>query len=136
MAEPLSHILRERLPWSTFDRTECGKDPSEFASVFTLEEAITKVKGLGVQRAAFVMCMNCWHTTERHAGSRSDPLQALERVSPYGPYADRCRAEIRAVALLIEAHREEFEGAVEGILGTSNLAEKRTARRVRSAGLR
>jgi hypothetical protein len=126
VAEPLDHVRRPGLPWRAADDdlTECGRPVVDVAAVVTAEEMQAKVARLGKTRAAMTSCMTCWSTAERNAAYHSrlrsvpsswdtNPSEVLRRWIPYGyggsPEAAVLDAELRAIARLIEAHREDFD---------------------------
>lgn len=142
--EPLKHILRPNVPWRADALTECGKEASEFASVITADEAVAFAKEHGRQRSAFVFCMTCMSTCERHSAVgpargqatdwRRDPIEVMQRYLSGNRYwrdADmrtRIFAELHAIGALIEAHREEFDDYVQGATDATNLSVRRTAK--------
>lgn len=122
MKEPVDHIARPRLPWrsSDADITECGYDASKVKTVSRAEFS-DRLKNLGQQRTAMLMCMTCSDTASRWSDWESDPRQALdreiswERGERYRARTDRgyrLHDELRAIAALIEAHREEFDAHI------------------------
>lgn len=131
MSDPMDHIERPRPPWRNDHQTECGRDVSEFASVLTRDEAVAKVKKQGQQRAAMSTCMTCWSTAERHGDWANDPAGVIAREPRWsrGPGAERWKTELRALGLLYEAHRDEFDAVMAGLADTSSIADKRAARR-------
>lgn len=138
------HVLRAGLPWRTeAPLTECGRDATKLpaADLLTRDEARAKVKAWGARRSALVICMSCADTTNRWPTWDQDPVSAIERAGRgYGfrghPTPDRrelLARELRAIALLIDAHPDEFTQAVEGLSETTQLADHRRdrARRAR-----
>lgn len=154
---PVDHLPRTPLPWRTAaDRTECGKpisdfEPSRIISVATLER---RIQDMGKQRAAFTACMTCMSTADRwrNREGRSGPIEGIVREfeglqwaspPPRDPTArrgeeaartwarkQRAIAELEAIAALVTAHRDEFDGYLAGLADTTSLA---AARRKRSA---
>lgn len=140
--EPLHHIERSRLPWHDERKTECGLDPSTMPT-WTRDEAIAQSRKLGRQRFSLFCCMTCAHTVERHATWDQDPASCLVRFAErntlrrWGGYTEnedaaRFAAELRAIAALIEAHRDEFDETVAGLLDTTSLDAARTAKQART----
>ncbi|MFA7296313.1 MAG: hypothetical protein WC211_03880 [Dehalococcoidia bacterium] len=123
--EPLAHIARSPLPWRdpTDNDTECGKPVSEFAKVITWGDAVALVNKHGQQRAAFMLCMTCAQTSERHGwranGSRhgqltfdDSPTARIERE--FGKRREQSDRELRAMAELVKRHRQEFDDLLAG----------------------
>ena len=119
----VSHVQRPQLPWETTRKTYCGKDPEQFKSVISLDAAQHRFKEVGRKRATYELCVTCVETANRASSFDLSPCQAVAHV-----YANRWwragdhpteTAELRAVALLIEAHREEFDEAIAALLDTS-----------------
>lgn len=156
---PVDHIARLPLPWRTeADYTECGKPLADYATdrLVTADEVQARIKRIGKQRAAFTVCMTCADTVFRWSGSGGrNVLGAIEREIQATQYAspphpgestrDRSRsermwarrqrleAEVEALAALVAAHREEFDGYLAGRADTVSLADRRQARRLRGA---
>ena len=116
--DPVDHILRPQLPWRTDGGiTECGYNAAK-VSTLTREEYFERVKSLGQRRAAMMTCMTCSDTASRW--KTYDPRQAMQREltwevgNGYGRPKRGCRlrAELLAIAALIEAHRNEFESHI------------------------
>jgi len=108
--------------------TECGYDASK-VKVVSRDEFFQRLKDLGQQRTAMLMCMTCADTARRWKTWSDDPLQALgreiewERGGYYRSREDRghrLKDEVLAIAALIEAHRDEF-------LSIINASEERRA---------
>lgn len=135
-SEPLAHILRPPLPWRdpADEDTECGHKSSEFARVLTGAEAISKIKAEGKRRASLDMCMTCIDTLSRWSISRQmgmavegdhavmstfddDPMRRLQREFTNrrrDDGDDRMNKELRAMAYLVERHRDEFDAIMDG----------------------
>ena len=124
MKEPVDHILRPRLPWRQTDEdaiTECGYDASKVKTLPRVE-FFQREKDLGRQRSAMLTCMTCSDTARRWGAWNDDPRLALGREIEWerGGYwghgrsdrGHRLRGELIAIAALIEAHRDEFEGTL------------------------
>lgn len=135
MSEPLDHVERPTAPWRTERLSECGR--SDSPRLITRVEFYDRVKAQGPQRAAMSVCMTCWHTAQRHHvvgglatkdQSRAafndpwayDPAAVLARdlsraEFDKGTVRDRLNRELRVIALLIAAHRSEFDEAMDGL---------------------
>jgi hypothetical protein len=151
---PVDHIARLALPWRTeAEHTECGKRFDDVDNrLVTVDDVRARVARIGKQRAAFTVCMTCWDTVTRWAGAGGrDTLGAIEREIQGTQYArpphpgdrnpmkaqrmwarrQRLEAEIEALAALVEAHREEFDGYIAGRAEAVSLADRRRERRMR-----
>lgn len=149
---PLDHISRRRLPWRTeADLTECGKPIRELAGrVVTREEVERRVKQIGRQRTAFSTCMTCADTSNRWTSDRRGSATsavgreaaAVEHIQPPHHYSQdreraqvlwnrrqRFEAELEAIAALVAAHREEFDGYLAGVGDTVSLDDRRRTRK-------
>lgn len=122
MKEPVDHILRPQLPWRMDGGiTECGLDASK-VKLLTREEFLARLKEYGQQRTALLTCMTCSDTARRFGTWEDDPRRALHREIEWetrgGHYWSRdergvrLRDELSSIALLIEAHREEFDAHI------------------------
>jgi hypothetical protein len=128
--EPLSHIVRPALPWRDADRTECGKPTNDVASCISRDDALQQVKREGIQRAAYSLCMTCIDTMKRWPREwADDPVEALGREYYGGRRHPSLEGELRALAALVEAHRDEFDGYLTGLADTVSLAAHRQQRR-------
>jgi hypothetical protein len=104
---------------------------------WTRDEAIAKQKEMGVQRFSLFACMTCARTASNHATWDEDPASCFVRhatpmaLSRWGarrtPTAEQrwFADELRAIAMLIEAHREEFDALVESLGEVVDLAAMR-----------
>lgn len=132
---PVEHILRAQLPWRADRATECGRPAADVAAWITRDQAIEKIKDQGKQRAAMTTCMTCWETASRHGTWADDPAGVIERHVVGGRWGrrqgepDLLVAELRAIELLIAAHREEFDATVSSFLGTVSLTDARSSKR-------
>lgn len=147
---PVDHITRAVLPWRTSsDLTECGKPTSEFPGrLLTRDQAAARIKRLGQQRAAFTLCMTCASASDRHRNLQAlteDSVAAVERAlgsvvhatppwrddrdpSPRWTERQRLAVEFEAIAALIAAHRDEFDGYLSRREQTVSLADRRRQR--------
>lgn len=131
--------------------------------VVSREAVAARIKEIGQQRAAFEVCMTCASTSDRWTGQarRVDEgistlareAAAVEhayppsqpRVYPNGTIRESASdarlwerkqlliAELKAIAALVEEHREEFDGYLAGLGETVSLADRRAANRQRRA---
>ncbi len=107
---PIDHVQRLALPWRTHVLTECGL-PVEGHPVISREVFIERVKEFGQSRTMMMTCMTCYETTRRHPTFEQDPARALQREIP-GWYAGKpclLSRELRAIAILVDRHRDEFD---------------------------
>lgn len=130
MKDPVDHIVREPLPWREPEVTHCGRSLAETKQVTTREQAWAMVRDLGKKRAAYALCMTCLETAHRNPTWEESPMGRLRRdVAPLFPRDDGLTLELRAIAILIEAHRAEFDELVAGLGAASDLSAARQARR-------
>lgn len=130
----VAHIVRVRLPWNTTDRTECGKDPEQFRRVVSRGEAVRRWKEVGATRARYEFCMTCVDTANRWPSFNDDPVEASKRGATWRTgHDDLTSAELRAVALVLDSHRDEFEAVVGDLL---SVAPIRGAGQSHSSGVR
>jgi hypothetical protein len=136
MAEVKEHIIRTPLPWRAHEdaTTECGLPANSYPSL-TPEQMEAKVKREGEQRASYSSCMTCW-TTRRNRGfaQRSNSLlDVLNREILRGAHSNpaawkQLDREVRAMVLLVEAHREEFDTILRDMAEAVDLGAVRRAR--------
>lgn len=119
MREPVDHILRPQMPWRTdAGITECGFDASKVATL-TRDQFFARLKDFGKQRTAMVTCMTCSDTATRWGTWEDDPRRAMEREIQWetawrrSDRGEQLRDELVAIAMLIDAHREEFDAHIE-----------------------
>jgi hypothetical protein len=133
MKEPVDHIERPRLPWRPETETaltECGFEAVK-VKCLTRSEFFRRIKEYGQQRTAILTCMTCMQTAQRWSTWDDDPRRALHREIEWeGAWGTsrgtHLRDELRAIAMLIKSHPDEFKELVNGITGTIDfLAEKR-----------
>lgn len=124
------HVLRAKLPWRNEELTECGRPVSDVASTITIGSFMVRLKKYGQQRTAFTMCMTCWHTCGHQAQWSTNPVGVMHRWTERARdrEGDRMTTELRAVAALIEAHRDEFDQFITDSAHVTDLAERRKAR--------
>jgi hypothetical protein len=129
--EPRDHVIRAKLPWRTYELTECGRPVADVASVITIDQLKWRIKDHGKQRTAFTVCMTCWTASNAWPGAfDTDPAGVLLRE--YRRQGTRAVAnEVRAIAALIEAHSREFDALMTGLDGAADFAARRARRRTR-----
>ena len=136
----INHVERPAPPWrSTPGRTECGL-PVAGHPVITRTEFEDMVRRLGDQRASMFLCMTCWSTASRWPDWVTDPVQVVMRETYGGrgrtTATNRAeptfRDELRALAALVDAHRDEFDAYLTGLGDTASLDAARTRRHRRN----
>lgn len=136
--EEIDHVLRIPLPWRNESLTECGLDPKG-KKVLTHETFIARCKDLGKTRIAMVTCMTCLQTTQNWLHAEGSLIARLGReidrsgrqwVRPDGN-PDLLENELRAIALLIDAHREEFDQALADTTGAISIDKLRANRKAK-----
>jgi hypothetical protein len=139
--DPVDHVIRPNLPWRVEALTECGKPVADVRAAITRDQAVKKVKDQGQQRAAMSTCMTCWSTAERHRDWAAAPAEVMARevkgVTWYAPgQSDQINRELRAIAAIVDAHRDEFDAYLAGLdetVSMDRLRAKRDQDRVRHA---
>lgn len=116
----IDHIERPRLPWRNGGTTtECGL-PAANHPVITRDVFLARVKELGQQRAAMVTCMTCFQTARHWPTWEEDPGHMLGRETSLNSYRSTpLDNELRAIALLVANHREEFDGLLDELAGVN-----------------
>lgn len=127
-SEPRDHVQRPSLPWREDDRTECGKPCNDVRSVISRDELLLRVRRDGIQRAAYSTCMTCLETANRWKDWAADPVDVMAREFYGGRRHERMGDELRAIAALIAAHREEFDSYLAGLGQTVSLDAARRAK--------
>lgn len=138
MDGPLDHLARVLPPWHTGPEvTECGRPLADVVSIVARDALKAKFTRLGKQRASFSTCMTCANLFGRTSSWEKNPEGVLER-SVRGRYfpqdteeSRRRRSELLALGMLVEEHREEFEGLVEALGQTEDLDVARRRARMR-----
>lgn len=124
------HVERPLLPWRDEDLTECGLSASNHPTI-TRDELKVKVKREGKTRALYTTCQTCFATAQRHPTWEEDPVGRVQReVNLWGrdDKYQRVRQELEAIALLIEAHRGEFDQTMQDLDGAVDLSDRRAKR--------
>ena len=140
--QPLTHIIRTGLPWREATKTVCGRPVTQYPAnlVINLRDAVAMQRRLGTQRFALAICMTCAHHVNRWVEWDTDPQQRMEREvtgGGFGKIDPLLDAELRAIAALISAHRDEFDQTVEAfvnkdVVTMSDLRAQRTAKERRA----
>lgn len=123
MSEPLMHVARPSLPWNPSEMSECGRN--DLAHVISRDEFVALVRKLGKQRAAMVVCMTCFDTAQRHSDWAHDPAAVVQRVIFRPDEREHLNTELRAIEMLINAHPDEFEQAMNDLQSVTPLAARR-----------
>lgn len=132
MKTPVDHILRPDLPWRVATRAECGLDAADVKQIITRAEYQARVREYGKTRTAMLTCMTCCSTAAQWGTWADDPVEAIRR-EVYGYRVDPGFGdELRAIELLIAAHRREFDETLAGLSQVDSLEDARRARRSRS----
>lgn len=129
MKEPVEHVIRAALPWRADEYTECGRPLNDITKAITRDELRKRVADLGKTRAAMLTCITCAQAAARHRIWEEDPVDAIRR-EVWGQEVERFGDELRALAALVAAHPDEFDGYLTGLAATSSLSAAR-ARRLR-----
>lgn len=133
----LEHVVRDCPPWrDEKSLTECGLSVGSYL-IISRDDLLAKVTKQGKQRAALSTCMTCWGTAERHSTWALRPSAVLAReckpdLGPghVGRPSQQIDRELRAIALLIEAHKDEFDSLLAALAAAVPLHE--TARSIRA----
>lgn len=127
---PLDHVIRYEPPWRIAGSlTECGRLVVDVASVVERDALRAKIAAQGQQRAAFTTCMVCWDRTKYYSSWAKDPCDVMARDSR--GHSDQLHRELQALSVLVEHHREEFEGIMAGLADAGDLEQRRKERRTR-----
>lgn len=128
----LDHVVRAVPPWRTETLTECGRLIADVAGqVLTRDELVARFKQFGQHRTALTMCMVCFDRARYVPVWAQSPRAVMHRETerPNRNVSDLIERELRAIAALIAAHREEFDGYVSGLEHTASLAAARAKKR-------
>lgn len=130
----LDHVLRAPLPWRDTKAAECGLAHPQRA--ITRDEFVARVRQQGQKRAALTTCMTCFETAQRWPAWEHDPVARLSREfkhdvrwRPRQTEETVLARELRALAALVEAHRDEFDAYLAGLAHTPRLDEHRSRRK-------
>lgn len=122
---PIDHVLRALPPWDdqTFT-TECGRDDVA-GKLLTRDQFVAKIAEQGQQRSAMTTCMTCWNTASKYRPWNVSPTETMARWLGPGWRSDEHDVELRAIAALIEAHRDEYDGYIHGVDQAEDLGARR-----------
>lgn len=140
--EPLDHIERACLPWRNDALTECGRPLADVKAWITRDAYIARLKEHGSRRTAFTVCQTCASCIQHTKTWQQSPAAVIQRESGktgwFGETDEgkRLSRELRAIAALIEAHRDEFDDYLTGLDATINLADRARVKRTRERGAR
>lgn len=140
--EVLQHVSRPDMPWRAATLTRCGREVAELAEgrVIDVDTARAKVKRLGQQRAAMFLCMTCCNHVGDWPEWDVNPIGRMNRECSGAAYRrdDDPRVaglatDLRALAILADRHRDEFDAIVAGLQDPNlvGLAQHRARRAVR-----
>lgn len=138
MSEPLTHIARTGLPWRDATKTVCGHPINQYADglVVNLADAQAMQCRLGQQRFALAICMTCANHVGNWAEWDNDPRVRMAREvtgGDFGKFDPVIVHELRAMAMLIERHRDEFDDAVAAF-ASGDVVTMRELRQRRARG--
>ena len=132
--ERRDHVARSMLPWRSDALTECGRPTSDVAQVITLDELDDRIMRNGEERTVFTVCMTCWQTSSLAARWETNPVGMIAREAVRAgighrepssqPEACRFANELRAIAALIDAHRDEFDRYFAGFESTASFTDR------------
>ena len=128
--DPLEHVARPVVPWSTrTGLTECGRKISDVAAVIDLPTFVVKFNKLGKTRMAMTTCMTCWNRLQYGAHVwEKNPVGVLIRDLERHDEKAVIAVEVRALAALVDAHRQEYDDLITGLQDTTDLAARRAKR--------
>lgn len=124
----LKHIERPRLPWQTDRLTECGRDVDDYREDIVIDRPQVKrlLAAYGQQRVAFLLCMTCLNRANySHDSWEDNPASVMRRHCERGGDGAAINVELRALALLVDAHRDEFDQAIHDLQSAVPLAARR-----------
>ena len=129
---PPRHLQRVSPPWAFGEYTVCGRPISDVKVSLAWEEAKALIVKLGQQRARFVFCQTCIAQQGRIKTPnswRDDPTMVVHDYTRRNyPPDGGVRAELLALAQLVDAHRDEYTAIV-----LAHQTDEVTARRKRRA---
>lgn len=120
----MKHVRRPDLPWRNSTLTECGRQLDDVAEYVSRDDVLRMINKDGKQRTAYVVCMTCLTTASSWPTFDQDPVASLGREFN-GRRDPRFVLELRALGLLVEQHREEFELAIAGLQQVARLSDRR-----------
>jgi hypothetical protein len=137
--ERRDHVVRSMLPWRLEPLTECGCRISDVENVIALDELDDRIERDGLEPTASTVCVMCWQTSRQSARWETNPIGVIAREAVRAglggsvradlgsrepssrPEACRFGNELRAIAALIDAHRDEFDDYLAGLESTVNI---------------
>lgn len=131
---PPRHLERYAPPWVADRRTICGRPLADVAAWVTYDEGRKLIDKVGATRARLLLCQTCLGQQSRIASPTAWERNPAAIVEDYtrnavwekGPAFEQTRAELLAIARLIEQHPDEYEA-----LWRSYLTDDLRARRAR-----
>lgn len=132
--EPKDHVMRASLPWRPVEElTECGRPAGNFDPRYVLSraDAVARFRQQGHRRSFELFCMTCLDTVNRWPTWEKDPARTLSRhLGGYGRGRDdRIDDELRALAELVDRHRDEFDALLTAEGDLVRLSAVRNRRR-------
>lgn len=116
---PPRHLERFAPPWASDRRTVCGRQLDDVAEWVSLEEGRRMVAKFGRMRASLLFCQTCLSQQGRvkspDAWVANPVLVVNDYTAHHWPHSAgfaQTRAELLALARLVEEHPDEFRAAV------------------------
>jgi hypothetical protein len=107
--------------------TECGRPVDELREVVSRQAFLRLSQQWGQVRTALLVCMACFETARRWKSWDEDPIDGLKRVIySESSAAALLRCELRALAMLAEKYRQEFDKLVAGVGKVVQLSDRRS----------
>jgi hypothetical protein len=122
------HVVRDAPPWRTGQFTECGHPIDGLGAIIDGQELTDRITTFGQARTEFTVCPVCWATARCAPRWDVDPVAVLAREAQTGHTDGQLRTELIAIAALINAHPQEFSGAVRAIAATADISDRRRRR--------
>lgn len=128
----LFHVKRGDLPWRTATLTECGikidKNPT-----ITRGELLERIRRKGDRKTELQCCQTCWSTSNRYHWGHNERDTDEEMMWTLHREIQRPRRaahdghlgpELRALGLLVDVHREEFEELVQSAQAIAHIDKR------------
>ena len=113
-ADDVDHIERPSLPWRTASKTECGLSLPHRQAI-TREAFFERLRVNGEARTSVQTCMTCFQVCGKWETWSDSPSDVLRReLARYGRNKET-DDDLRAILLLIDAHRDEFDALRDGL---------------------
>lgn len=122
------HVRRPGLPWREPDRTECGRPlwTTKGEKLIDRTQALDLIRDSGLETARHELCWPCVDSAARTPEWGADPVRALLReLTGSGGPDPELAGDLRALAELVNRHREEFDSLREGLDSVVDLASRR-----------